>query len=76
MELYIILVLIIIILCIIFYNVYEKFENIIEYHSKKEIKNNYIYNYRIFKLPYRFPFTFKTSFPTKKLITYGNNLIN
>ena len=73
MTLYIIALIIIIIL-IILYNVYEKFENIII--LKKDENNKIMYEYITYKLPFRFPFTFNTTYPTSRNRTYGSYLSN
>lgn len=70
----VIFILIIFIILIICYNFYEKFENMMEYENNEKTIKNYIY--RIFKKPYRFPFSFKTSFPIKSSRYLGNYLIN
>jgi hypothetical protein len=69
-----IILLIIIFVFVILYNCYEKVENMMEYHPVKNTIRKYIY--RVFKKPYRHPYTYATSYPENKMTTYGIHLVN
>ena len=69
-----IVALIIIIIAIVLYNIYEKFENIIV--IQKDKNNNILYEYVTYKPPYRNSFLFNTTYPRLRNRSYGSYLSN